>query len=227
MFPSFNKDEGLVGALTLQSGVTSTACNLADFGSITSHKVKYSHHVDGRTHFSQDGQVQTVIKKQSVALDQQQPHLFTVYAEGLESFSAPRPNDKTTNLEFLTQGRSVKLVASWADLKNLGSTDPAHRGSGATMMKVSKDHFQPAYLIGPPKGSPCEGFGLIIRLETISPLSSDGIAALILVGGFDPRNIAFDHSRETSFLVMKYPCESPNELRGVIASIDFVPGTQH
>lgn len=229
MFPSFKENEGLVGKATLLGGVKTTACNLAELGKITSSKVKYSHHSDGRVHFSQDGLVKTEIKKQSVPLALEQLHMFTVHAEGLDGFSAPRSNDTTHKLEFLIQGGTpaVKLVASWCELKNLGSTVPLQTGSGTIMMRFPNGQVQPSWLISPPEGNLYDRFGLIVTAEETSSLSSEAGCCLTFIGGFDPRHVALDYSRETSFLLMKYPCTSPEELRRSIGSIDLVRRTKH
>lgn len=55
-----------------------TSLSLIDGGKVTSHKVKYSHHPDGRTHFSQDGKIFTKVIKSSASFDEVDGHLFTV-----------------------------------------------------------------------------------------------------------------------------------------------------
>jgi hypothetical protein len=98
MFPSFAHNEGLVGELSMKAGARAASYGLANHGKVTGHLVKYSHHPDGRAHFSQDGRVRTEIKRQSVPLDRQHSHMFTIQVEGLKSFAPPRVNDKTPAL---------------------------------------------------------------------------------------------------------------------------------
>src|SRR6266481_8893375 len=64
MFPSFRHTEGLVCRLTMMAGVQTESYGLAEHGKVAGHLVKYSHHPDGKAHFSQDGLVRTEIKKE-------------------------------------------------------------------------------------------------------------------------------------------------------------------
>lgn len=223
MFPSFMKNEGLVGKIHLAPGGKTKPVNLAEHGKITSHQVKYSHHPDGRAHFSQDGLVRTEIKKQSVSLDREQLHMFTVYAEGLDGLGGPKDNGTTPKLTFPIYGGppGVKMVASWCELRNLGNAGARHPSSGEIMMRFPNGQVKAGWLVGPPKGNPSDRFGLLVTPEEMSSLSTDTGSCLIFVGGFDPRQIALDHSKETSFLLMKYPCTSPEDLRRSIQSIDL------
>ncbi len=68
------------------------ACRLAESGVTTSHLVKYSHHADGRAHFSQDGKVRTVIKKMAAPLGRQGGHLFTLRIAGAKQFKFCTPS---------------------------------------------------------------------------------------------------------------------------------------
>jgi hypothetical protein len=79
------------------------------------------------------------------------------------------------------------------------------------------------WLVAPPLSSRYSQFGLFMVPEEIAPLSTADDPCLLFLGGFDPSDIALDHSRETSFLVLKYPCSDPGELRASIGSIDFTP----
>lgn len=225
MFPSFKENEGLVGKIRFAAGAKSATFSLAKHGKITSHLVKYSHHPDGRAHFSQDGLVKTEIKKQSVSLDREQLHMFTVYAEGLGGFDAPRVTDNTPKLVFPIYGGppGVKMIASWCELRNMGGTDPIHPGSGEIVIRFPDGQTKAGWLVGPPIGNPSDRFALLVTPEEISSLSTDVGPCLSFLGGFDSRQIALDHSKETSFLIMKYPCTSPEDLRQSIQSIDLRP----
>ncbi len=55
MFPSFAHNEGFVGELSMKAGAQSASYGLAESGKVAGHLVKYSHHPDGKAHFSQDG----------------------------------------------------------------------------------------------------------------------------------------------------------------------------
>ena len=63
---------------------------------ITSHLVKYSHHVDGRAHFSQGGKILTAIKRQSMALDKQYGHIFSLLVQGLNAVDPAKDELQST-----------------------------------------------------------------------------------------------------------------------------------
>ncbi len=109
----------------------------------------------------------------------------------------------------------------------MGSAGDKHPSSGEIMMRFPNGQVKAGWLVGPPKGNPYDHFCLLVTPEEISSLSSDRGSCLIFVGGFDPRRIAIDHSKETSFLLMKYPCTSPEDLRQSIQSIDLRPRLKH
>ena len=72
-FPYFRHRTGILAAATIPAnGQTSSQVDLQVGGKIASHDVKYSHHTDGRAHFSQAGKVFTVVKRQSIALEKYQ-----------------------------------------------------------------------------------------------------------------------------------------------------------
>jgi hypothetical protein len=52
-FPYFRHREGILSICRLQAnGENQTTVNLEQGGKVTSHRVKYSHHLSGRAHFS-------------------------------------------------------------------------------------------------------------------------------------------------------------------------------
>lgn len=173
----------------------------------------------------QDGLVKTEIKKESVSLNREQLHMFTVYAEELGGFDTPRVNDNTPKLAFPIYGGppGVKMVASWCELRNMSSTDAIHTGSGEIVVRFPNGQSKAGWLVGPPIGNPCDRFALLITPEEISSLATDVGPCLIFLGGFDSGQIALDQSKETSFLLMKYPCTKPEDLRKSIPSIDLSP----
>ena len=70
------------------------AVNLDAVTSTTTHRIKYSHHVDGRAHFSQDRKIDTRIVNQARRLDEDIPHMFTMSLQGIGQF-APLAGVKT------------------------------------------------------------------------------------------------------------------------------------
>jgi hypothetical protein len=88
-FPYFTHTNGILAVVTITGppGSSSTV-DLADTGKVASHLDKYSHHPNGRAHFSQDGKVRTEIKRQAVALNSQRGHIYTLLVQNLRSFPA-------------------------------------------------------------------------------------------------------------------------------------------
>ncbi len=86
-FPYLKESKGLVSKLTIPGNFESPGkLSFQPGGKVTSHLVKYSHHTDGRVHFSQNGKVRTEIISQSVALNGYSGHMFTLGVLNLSDF---------------------------------------------------------------------------------------------------------------------------------------------
>lgn len=61
-FPYFQHRTGILSSSEIPpTGERKADVNIEHGGKVTSHRVKYSHHPDGRAHFSQDGKIFTAI----------------------------------------------------------------------------------------------------------------------------------------------------------------------
>ena len=102
--------------------------NLEHGGKVTSHLVKYSHHVDGRAHFSQDGKIFTTIKRQSVALEKQDGHIFSLLIQGLNALDPAQDDLQSSNhaaIEFAMEPpAAVKFVGRWFDVNAMRFSNP-------------------------------------------------------------------------------------------------------
>jgi hypothetical protein len=87
---------GILSKGRLPRGDVESQVHLEERGKVTSKLVKYSHHPDGKAHFSQDGKVRTEISRQSLPLAQAKGHLFTLHAQGLLQF-AKEPTSTNAN----------------------------------------------------------------------------------------------------------------------------------
>jgi hypothetical protein len=86
-------------------------------GYVTSHKVRYSHHTDGETHFSQDRKVLTVVRNQGRPLTSAptwSSHIFTVYASGLERFATPKQGVAPAFRSEVNEHVTVRIVGLWS-----------------------------------------------------------------------------------------------------------------
>jgi hypothetical protein len=58
-FPYGRHSKGLLSICNIPAGQATAQISLVQQGKCTSHKIKYTHHRDGRAHFSQDGKIST------------------------------------------------------------------------------------------------------------------------------------------------------------------------
>ncbi len=70
-FPYFSLNQGIVANVPAGDHPgQSTDVQLPDHGQLTSHRVKYSHKLDGESHFSQTGKVYTRMRNRAKSLRQ-------------------------------------------------------------------------------------------------------------------------------------------------------------
>ncbi len=125
-FPYFQHSEGIVAEVPLPD--SKAEIHLPNWGKVTSHLVKYSHHPDGRAHFSQDGKVRTEIVKQSVPIERLSGHTFTVQIQGLDAFEQTQ-DDLSKRLAkdrqyvvFRVKGKTpaaLRIVGRWYSIDGL------------------------------------------------------------------------------------------------------------
>ena len=164
---------------------------------MSSHLVKYSHHPDGRAHFSQDGRVRTEIKKQSVPLDNVEGHLFSLHVQGLHGFEAAQESDKAvapsrkrTVVRFMLEDPlpgSIKFVgrlhsSGWLQARAVnGMVSP-------TMQLVQPDGTtRHAFVWSSPLGTPGQERCLVLSIEPLPRLDQARSTSLVFVAGFDAR----------------------------------------
>jgi hypothetical protein len=227
-FAYFKHRAGIVAAATIPGNrQTSSQVNLKVGGRIASHLLKYSHHPDGRAHFSQDGKVRTEIKRQSVALDKQWGHIFTVMIQGLEGFDkvdsskdtgcSPKRTALTFQLGELGP-EAIKLVGRWFDVAALklgGQTQSTIGPLLAAQDPVGKR--QNGFLVASPYDN--ARHVLFITCESISRVSPES-ELLLFYGGFAAPAIMNDTAQEAGFLAFMYPAVDAEELKKTIGTID-------
>ena len=230
-FPYLNKPEGSVSTLSWPADRQgSMDLNLADAGKVTSHLVKYSHHPDGRAHFSQDGKVRSSVKRQSIRLDALRGHMFTVQAHdlsGFERFTAEEDTGftpKKTLLKYRVDGtipEDVKITGWWYSIPELQarSADGNLPNEPKLLTQTPDGRVLPAFIVGDPFGFHSDR-ALLICFEIIKMNSADN-SWFIFLGGFDAPEVAYDHSRETGFLAFIYPASEYETLRARLGSIDY------
>lgn len=232
-FPYYKETVGLLTLATLRARQSyPTSISLTNSGKVTGHRVKYTHHPDGRAHFSQSGRIRTEVLRNAVPLIAADGHLFTLQIQGLRDFSELRDREKQpvmtlqkTILNFRFEGsppEAIKFVGHWHSASSLAQ-------------KVSQVGQKPWFVTEKSDGS--RGFGMLIQdtflqsqdpyyllltCEAIPILDKGRYSTLTFVGGFDRREIAFDHNQDTSFLALAYPStDSYEDLLRRIGSVDL------
>lgn len=236
-FPYFKYVRGLVSVVTFPGGNKHTAeLSLEPGGKVTSHRVKYSHHPDGIAHFSQDGRVYSVVRKQSIPLAKAEGHIFTVQLQQVDSFEeANEEKDRgrhTPTRTVLTFNfnqdtpEAVKIVGRWyslAELKNRIYVIKETPVLGPRVMcetPQGKRYF--AFLLSSPQSFSTGEFVLILTCEKIDTLDKERHSVLTFIGGLDEPNIINDLSKDTSFLALSYPASNYDDLAQRIGSIDYI-----
>jgi hypothetical protein len=228
-FPYFKHRTGILAAATIPGNrQTTSQVNLQIGGRIASHLVKYSHHPDGRAHFSQDGKVLTEIKRQSVALDDQSGHIFTVLIQGLKGFdeadsskdigSSPKRTALTFQLGEQSGSEAIKLIGRWFDVEalNLGGQRPSTVGP-VLAAQDPDGKIKNGFLVASPHDN--ARHVLFVTCELIPRVSSE-LELLIFYGGFDAPAIMNDTAQEAGFLAFMYPAADAETLKKNIGTID-------
>jgi hypothetical protein len=231
-FPYFQHRVGLIAEATLPpDGSVKASVDLTLGGKVTSHLVKYSHHVDGRAHFSQDGKVRTEVRRQALPLDLQQGHMFTTLIQGLVAFdkahstrdsgSTPKRAVVNFDLESSPVSCSVKVVGRWYDVAKLRSEGEAPPTIGPIV--PLKDGRGREYA-GVALASPDEGSHhvLLITCENVPSVGPEP-ESLLFLGGFDAPEVVKDPSRASRFLAFVYPTAAAETLASKLGSVDLRP----
>jgi hypothetical protein len=186
--------------------------------------VKYSHHVDGRAHFSQDGKIFTTIKRQSVALDKQDGHIFSLLIQGLSALDPAHDellSTKRAAIEFAMEPpEAIKFVGRWFDVNAMRFSNPTPT-IGPVVAGLDPDGNQRDQIF---TASPYANARHVLAVSCV-PISSLGPEPEIFLfyGGFSSPDIMTDLTREAGFLAFLYPIVDSEKLRERLGSVDFVP----
>jgi hypothetical protein len=227
-FPYFRHRTGLLSASTIPvTGVRQSDVNLEHGGKVTSHLVKYSHHPDGCAHFSQTGKIVTAVKRQSIPLDKQDGHIFSLLIQGLNALEIVDPvrdtrfSPKRTSIEFAMElPEAVKFVGRWLDVNSMRFSNPAPTiGPTVTMHDPDGVRTESIFVASPHAGA---RHVLAISCVPIAKLSAEP-EMFVFYGGFDAREVMTDPLKEAGFLAFLYPVSEAEKLKGRIGSVDYIP----
>jgi hypothetical protein len=178
------------------------------FGS--SHAVKYTHHIDGRAHFSQDGKIYTRVKRQSTRLDAIDGHVFTLKLQNFEQFKERASKDRNAPpskafVEYAVPAATAAIqFTGWVRRR-----DDFEKGMIRKVTPTTGPAFQG--IIRP--GSVAEGVIFDwphtlddhILIVAVEEIPEGGTPWLTFMGGFDDYAIVHDHSLPSGFLFLAAP----------------------
>ena len=237
-FPYYKSSDGIVGRAELAPASNSVTLN-PDCAKITSHRVKYAHHVSGEAHFSKTGKVRPLIKNTTPNLKDFSGHLFTVMLQGIENFDIASsekynarwtPNLSISNFDISElEFESLKFVAIWDSMEELGKSIKVPTG---------RDRIGPQYaykdkqgvlfqgmLFGPEKPTALGNKILCLGLTAIPKISKTMGTSLTFLGGFKSSIRESDPSKNYSFLAFIYPhIKAKENAEGILKfeSTDFL-----
>jgi hypothetical protein len=229
-FPYFQHRIGILSSSEIPAtGERNADVNLEDGGKVTSHRVKYSHHPDGRAHFSQDGKIFTAIKRQSIPLNTQNGHMFSLCIQGLHALdTAKTPRDDEGNsvarsvIDFHIEPipEAVKFVGRWFDMSKLLVSDPnATIGPRQTAVDPDGVRFDTVLVASPYADAK---HVLVITCVAIPRLGPDP-EIFLFHGGFDARETMTDPTKQAGFLAFLYPLSEAAKVRERLGSVDYIP----
>jgi hypothetical protein len=224
-FPYFRHRTGLLSISSIAAnGSRESQVNLEHGGKVTSHLVKYSHHVDGRAHFSQDGKIFTAIKRQSIALDKQHGHIFSLLIQGLSGLDPAKDelqSTKRATMEFAMETPdAIKFVGRWFDVNAMRFSNPTPT-IGPVVPGLDPDGNRTDQIF---TASPYANAHHVLAISCIPmPALGPEPEIFLFYGGFSSRDIMTDPSQEAGFLTFMYPVVEPEKLRERLGSVDFVP----
>jgi len=229
-FPYLRNRTGILSASAIPAnGALESQVNLEQGGKVTSHLVKYSHHPDGRAHFSQTGKIVTAIKRQSIALDTQHGHLFSLLIQGFgaldvaepETDAPPTSKRHVINFELAESTPAIRFVGRWFDVNRMRFNAPTPTiGPMVPLIEPDGLTTRPAILIASPYAN--ARHVLTLSCEPIPTLGPEP-EIFMFYGGFDPEETMMDVTKEAGFLAFRYPISESDVVAERIGSVDYVP----
>jgi hypothetical protein len=227
-FPYFRHRIGILSQSAIPAnGARQSQVNLEQGGKVTSHRVKYSHHPDGRAHFSQTDKIITAIKRQSIALDAQHGHMFSLLIQGFDALDVADAvkdtgtSPKRTVIDFqIEQPEAIKFVGRWFDVSRMRFSNPTPT-VGPTLTTVDPNGVRRnACLLASPYAN--AKHVLAVTCEPIPKLGPEP-EVFLFYGGFDPAETMTDPTKEAGFLAFLYPLSEADKIRERLGSVDYIP----
>jgi hypothetical protein len=227
-FPYFAHRVGLLSSSSIPAtGTRQSQVDLEEGGKVTSHLVKYSHHTDGTAQFSQTGQIITAVRRQSIALDKQHGHIFSLLIQGVHALDVADPvkdsgmSPKRTVVDFQVEpSEAIKFIGRWFDVNKLRFNIPTPTIGPTLLMTDPAGAQRNACLFAGPRVN--TRHVLAINCEKIPKLGPEP-EMFLFYGGFDPSEIMTDPKKEAGFLAFRYPLSEADKMSERLGSVDYVP----
>lgn len=228
-FPYFKKNQGILSKLTFPASILKVdKMSLIPKGKLVTHLVKYSHWEDGNTHFSQDGRVLTRIKNLSNPLNETADHIFTVMLQNLSGFQVKEESTKESSVNKIEIDfaftkelpKTLKFTGWWFEAKNL--IQNKQTGGPIVQMKF-RDGIKSGFVLSPLMAYKYSNYVLFLTCEVMPLLTKAKGTHLSFIGGFDPKKISNDLTKDASFISFIYPVRGYKSLLSKIENIDYHP----
>lgn len=226
-FPCLKHRTGILSSTAIPAGTVTSDVNLQTGGKVTSHLVKYSHHPDGRAHFSQDGKIFTAIKRQSIALDTQHGHLFSLQVQGLGALDIADPvkdvnkQPKKSVIDFIVEpSDTIKFVGRWFNVDRMRFAEPTPTVGPILPTCDPGGVTRVGCMVASPYAN--ARHVLFLTCEVIPSLGPEP-EIFSFCGGFDSAEVMTDPRREAGFLAFYYPIADAEQLKERIGTVDYAP----
>jgi hypothetical protein len=226
LFPYFSRTDGFVSVVTRQPGTA--RLNYLSGAAITSHQVKFSHHPDGRVHFSQTGKIRTSVGKQSIPLAKLHGPAFVLRCQGLHAFEALTDGDRgrktgrrvVLGAQLSGHVDAVDLIGHWYTKQELlRRTGERVLGPMVSLRRQDGSTGEGA-LIGPMPYSPPRDRVILLTCQAARSVPNQD-SSLLFLGGFDAPFSFHEHSAAFSFLMLAYPRGAVEAVHDLLPSVDL------
>lgn len=225
-FPYYKHSSAQLSEETVEGG-RKFPSDLSVSGPLTMHRIKYTHHVDGEAHFSQDGKILTKIRRRANTLPSHSGHIFSVQLQGLGDFQKVTESDLAKKdrvvicMRLESEPASLKMVAhvysATAASQRLSS--PVDCGPWIRVVRDQRPFAAAILAVG--DSTDPTGRLLTLSFEEVSSVFPNQTSGFSFIGGFDEPGRAFDHAQDTSFLVLISPVANLPEATQRFGTVDL------
>ncbi len=204
----------------------------------TSQRPKYSHHRDGRAHFSQDGKIRTTVKRLACPLRDINGHAFTVHVQGINQFPELAEKDviqaqKGTRsiIGYTADEKAPKMISIAGSVfeRNTYFSHLAGRRLHAVKAGEYTGYIYPdgrqetVAILTDPVEKLSRRNSLLVELRLSTHTIPDSDSDIIrFIGGFD--GLDFKRIKDLpGFLALKFPATPDDRDLSLIDSMDLPP----